>query len=119
MFDVQTLLSLLLLERLAGPRAATRVLFVCAGLTVAPAILLGAWLFGTLAWQWSTRTWDDVVQRSRRVAQGPAPATDVQTKVAQLRRAQPTGDAQRAGLPDLSVRRVQAIDDLRTVRRSG
>jgi hypothetical protein len=119
MFSVQTLLSLLLLERLAGPQAATRVLFVCVWITVAPAVLLGAWLVGTLAWQWGTRTWDDVVQRSRSVAQGPAPATDVQTKVAQLRRAQPTEDAQRAGLPDLSVRRAQAINDVRTVRRYG
>jgi hypothetical protein len=112
-------LSLLLLERLAGPRAATRILLLCVGITVAPALLLGAWLCGTLAWQWGSRTWDDALQRASRVAQGPAPATDVQTKVAHLRRAQPTGDAPRAGLPDLSARRGQAIDDVRTVRRYG
>jgi len=116
MLSVQTLLGLLLLERLAGPRAAQRSLLFFAGLTAAPALLLGAWLGGTLAWQWGTRTWDDMVQRARSVAQGQAPATDAQTKVAQLRRAQPTGDAQRAGLPDLSVRRAQAIEDLRAVR---
>jgi hypothetical protein len=116
MLSIQTLLGLLLIDRLAGPRAATRILLLCVGLTAAPALLLGVWLGGTLAWQWGTRAWDDVIQRSRRVAQGPAPATDVQTKVAQLRRAQPTGDAPRAGLPDLSVRRAQAIEDVRTVR---
>jgi len=119
MFSLHTLVSLLLIERLAGPRAAKRSLLFFAGLTAAPALLLGAWLGGSLAWQWGTRTWEDVVQRARRVAQGPAPATDVQMKVAQVRRAQPTGDAPRAGLPDLSVRRAQAIEDLRTVRRSG
>jgi hypothetical protein len=116
MLSVHTLLSLLLLERLAGPRAATRVLLLCVGITVAPALLLGAWLCGSLAWQWGSRTWDDAVHRARPVAQWQAPVPDLTTPDAQVRRAQPAGDAQRAGLPDLSVRRGQAIDDMRTVR---
>src|SRR6266404_499079 len=92
MFDERTLLSLILIERLAGPRAAKRSLLLFAWLAVAPALLLGVGLFGTLAWQWGTRAWDDLAHRARSVAPGPAPATDAQTQVALLRQRQAAAD---------------------------
>jgi hypothetical protein len=116
MLDERTLLSLLLLERLAGPRAATRMLLLLAAITAAPALLLGVWLCGSLAWQWGSRTWDDMIHRASRVAQGPAPATDVQTTVAQLRPAAPTkGVSRAAALP----RRLTAVRDALLVRDHG
>jgi hypothetical protein len=75
-------------------------------------ILLCSWVAPqlTAAWQ-QVQLWVTQAETAR--------ATDVQAKVALLRRAQPTGDAPRAAPPDLSVRRGQAVDDVRAVRRSG